>query len=78
MIRMLDEAAIQSYRDAGFHTPLHVLATGEALDIRHALEAVEAERGPVFTENPHPCRRRVPGLVPLQEPPPGTQRRSII
>ena len=51
MGKLLDEAAIRSYRDAGFHTPLRVLSAGESLAIRSALEAVEAERGPVFTEN---------------------------
>ena len=51
MTKLLDEAAIRSYRDAGFHTPLRVLSGAEALAIRSALEAVEAEQGPVFTEN---------------------------
>ena len=51
MTRLLDEAAIRSYRDAGFHTPLRVFSAGKALEIRNALEAVEAEHGPVFTEN---------------------------
>ena len=51
MTKLLDDAAIRSYRDAGFHTPLRVLSTGEALAIRAALEAAEAEHGPVFTEN---------------------------
>ena len=37
--------------EAGFHTPLRVLSAGEALAIRTALEGVEAEQGPVFTEN---------------------------
>ena len=51
MGRLLDETAVRSYRDAGYHAPLRVFSAGEALAIRQALEAVEAERGPVFTEN---------------------------
>ena len=51
MTKLLDEAAIRSYRDAGFHTPLRVLSGAEALAIRNALEAVETEQGSVFTEN---------------------------
>ena len=51
MTRLLDETGVRSYRDAGFHTPVRVLSAGEALDIRRALEAAEAEHGPVFTEN---------------------------
>ena len=51
MKKLLDEATIRSYRDQGYCTPLHVLSTGEARKIRDSLEAVEAERGPVFTEN---------------------------
>ena len=51
MTKLLDDDAIRSYRDAGFHTPLRVFSAGEALAIRTSLEAVEAEHGPVFTEN---------------------------
>ena len=51
MKKLLDDAAIRSYRDAGFHTPLRVFPASEAEDIRDALEAVEAKHGPVFTEN---------------------------
>ena len=51
MTKLLDAAAIRSYRDAGFHTPLRVFSAGGAQSIRVALEAAEAEHGPVFTEN---------------------------
>ena len=51
MTKLLDDASIRSYRHAGYHTPLRVLSAAEALAIRTALEAVETEHGPVFTEN---------------------------
>ena len=51
MTGLLDEAAIRSYRDTGFHAPLKIFSADEAREIRSAVEAVEAEHGPVFTEN---------------------------
>ena len=51
MTKLLDDTAIGSYRNAGYCAPFRVLSAGEALDIRRALEAAEAEHGPVFTEN---------------------------
>ena len=51
MTKLLDDAAIRNYRDEGFYTPLRVISAGEALEIRSAMEAAEAEHDPVFTEN---------------------------
>ena len=51
MTRLLDDDAVRAYRESGFYTPPRVFSSGEALQIRRDLEAVEAEHGPVFTEN---------------------------
>ena len=51
MTKLLDDTAIRSYRDAGYYAPFRAFSTAEALGIRHALEAVEAVRGHVFTED---------------------------
>ena len=47
----LDQSAIERYRRTGALSPLRVFDEAEAARLRGALEAVEAERGPVFTEN---------------------------
>ena len=69
MGKLLDEAATRSYRDAGFHSPLRVFSAGEALAIRKALEAVEAQRGPVFTENRARSGAAFQGSYRYKEPP---------
>ncbi|MCY4590424.1 MAG: phytanoyl-CoA dioxygenase family protein [Alphaproteobacteria bacterium] len=47
----LDQSAIERYRRTGALSPFRVFDEAEAARLRGALEAVEAERGPVFTEN---------------------------
>ena len=51
MAKRLNDAAVNNYRNAGFHSPLAALSSDEARALRHAIEIVEAERGPIFTEN---------------------------
>ena len=51
MGQVLDDATIERYRRTGAVAPLPVFGSDEAVRLRQALEAVEAERGPVFTEN---------------------------
>jgi ectoine hydroxylase-related dioxygenase (phytanoyl-CoA dioxygenase family) len=45
MPKLLSAAALQSYRDDGFHFPLDILSAGEASDLRARLERFEAGEG---------------------------------
>ncbi len=56
MNRLLDAAALKQYREEGYVSPISVFSTEEATRLRAAIEAVEAERGPVFRED-----RKQPG-----------------
>lgn len=51
MTRVLDNAALAQYRDAGYFAPLRAFSPEQARAMRAAIEGFEAERGPVFTEN---------------------------
>lgn len=51
MPKVLTDTDIAHYRDDGFVSPLDVFSAGEAAALRGHIEAFEAERGPVFTEN---------------------------
>ena len=51
MTALLDDAALKQYREDGFVSPIRVFSTEEAAQLRAAIEAVEAERGPVFRED---------------------------
>lgn len=51
MSKMLDASAVSRYRDDGFYAPLDVFSQQQALEMRRAIEALEAERGPIFSEN---------------------------
>jgi non-heme Fe2+,alpha-ketoglutarate-dependent halogenase len=51
MPKVLTETAIAEYRETGAHSPVRVFSPDEATALRAAVEAHEAERGPIFTEN---------------------------
>jgi len=51
MPKLLTDAAIAEYRETGAHSPVRVFSPEEAATLRAAVEAHEAERGPIFTEN---------------------------
>lgn len=51
MPKVLTETAITEYRETGAHSPVRVFSADEAAALRAAVEAHEAERGPIFTEN---------------------------
>ena len=51
MPKLLTDAAITEYRETGAHSPAWVFSPEEAATLRAAVEAHEAERGPIFTEN---------------------------
>lgn len=51
MGKLLSDAEIADYHRTGAHSPIRIFEPNEAAAIRRAIEAVEAERGPVFTEN---------------------------
>jgi hypothetical protein len=51
MGKVLDEQAVARYRNDGFYSPLRIFSEAQAGALRASIEAVEAERGPVFTEN---------------------------
>ena len=48
---LIDDAALKKYREDGFISPIRIFSTEEAAQLRAAIEAVEAERGPVFRED---------------------------
>lgn len=45
MGKLLDDAALRQYREAGYYSPIDVLSTAEAAQCRARLEAIEAARG---------------------------------
>lgn len=47
----IDDAALKQYREDGFISPIRIFSTEEAARLRAAIEAVEAQRGPVFRED---------------------------
>ena len=51
MPKVLSDAAIAEYRDTGAHSPIRIFSPDEAATLRTVVEAHEAERGPIFTEN---------------------------
>ena len=51
MGKILDDAAIADYHRSGAQAPIRIFSPAEAAALRQSLEAVEARRGPVFTEN---------------------------
>ena len=48
---LIDETAMTQYREDGFISPIRIFSTEEAAKLRASIEAVEAERGPVFRED---------------------------
>lgn len=51
MGKVLNDAIISEYQSKGSYSPFTIFDPDEARSLRAALEAVEGERGPVFTEN---------------------------
>jgi ectoine hydroxylase-related dioxygenase (phytanoyl-CoA dioxygenase family) len=51
MTKVLNDTDIASYRNDGFISPLDILSADETATLRRNIEAFEAIRGPVFTEN---------------------------
>jgi non-heme Fe2+,alpha-ketoglutarate-dependent halogenase len=45
MTKVLSEAAIRHYQEQGYHAPIRVMSTAEALDLRAKLETFEAGAG---------------------------------
>jgi non-heme Fe2+,alpha-ketoglutarate-dependent halogenase len=49
--KVLSRSDIADYHRSGAHSPLRVFDDAEAMALRGSIEAIERERGPIFSEN---------------------------